>query len=222
MSNYFIKIWVVVSLILAFNSTFCQVTEKPLVNFNKIEVGPKINLTLQQGEIESALIPEVYVDLSELVFEVKNHALYIYLKGAKNKIKNELIINKGRIYRSEKYKYLSVDVTVNYKSLSKLIVKGNNNIVCNGEINGNNALIAVHNNSKVEIEKVVSNFLNIKLCNCSSLKINQGEINNQNCNFTGNNTLVINSKSNAKTTSFLYPDFYNSFITTPCVYTLKP
>ena len=106
----------------------------PLKEFNKIKIGPKINLVLQEGGQEDIIIEYKNVEPHEIIYEVQGKTLKIFLEGAKflepqTKYRD---YNGNRRWTESIYRNAEITAFVTYKTLKTLEVRGEEDVTLSG------------------------------------------------------------------------------------------
>ncbi|MDH3652377.1 MAG: DUF2807 domain-containing protein, partial [Saprospiraceae bacterium] len=94
--------------------------------FDKIMVSHRINLHLMEGDHEDLRFEFENIDADKIRYDVSNKRLSIYLEGARLTEPRERIEN----YRKSIYSGGQVHAYVTYRSLRKLVVRGEETVVC--------------------------------------------------------------------------------------------
>jgi len=113
-----------------------QEFEKKLEPFRKITASPKINLILQKGDQESVRITYAHVAPEKINVRVSGNRLLIYLEDARivekqRRTEDDLYDNTEGIYKDA-----VVNAYVTYKELSKVAIRGEQELMCESEIDG--------------------------------------------------------------------------------------
>src|SRR4029079_4025657 len=107
---------------------------KMVDHFTKVIVSPYIQATFVEGDEESVTIENIKVDENKLHLEVNNQTLRIYLEGAKDFPKYEKDHSNGYDESHPLYQNTSVAVTVTYKKLTDLSLRGEETQLCKSPI----------------------------------------------------------------------------------------
>src|SRR5690349_10089661 len=122
--------------------------------FNKVIVSPYIQVTLVQGDQESVTVNELHVDSSKLNIEVNDKTLRIYLDGAKDLPKNEKDYSNGYKETHPLYRNTSVVVTITYRKLEALSLRGEEDQLCKSPINGDKFTLKIYGESNVTFNEM--------------------------------------------------------------------
>lgn len=178
--------------------------------FNKIIVSPYIQVTLVQGDEESVTVNEIHVDKNKLHIEVSDKALRVYLEGAKDfPAKNEKDYSNGYKETHPLYKNTSVVVTITYKNLEALSLRGKEDQLCKSPINGDKFILKIYGESNVTFNEMNLRQLNATLYGESLLEIKAGSVKDQKYTCYGEskvNSLAIDG-STSRVTSYGRADF---------------
>jgi len=177
--------------------------------FNRIIVSPYIQVTLVQGDEESVTVNEMHVDSNKLHIEVNDKTLRIYLEGAKDLPKNEKDYSNGYKETHPLYRNTSVVATITYKKLEALSLRGEEDQLCKGPINGDKFILKIYGESNVTFDEMNLQQLSATLYGEGTLAIKAGSIDYQKYTSYGEskvNTLAINS-STGRVTAYGRADF---------------
>lgn len=177
--------------------------------FNKVIVSPYIQVTLVQGDEESVTVNELHVDSSKLNIEVNDKTLRIYLDGAKDLPKNEKDYSNGYKETHPLYRNTSVVVTITYKKLEALSLRGEENQLCKSPINGDKFMLKIYGESNVTFNEMNLDQLAATLYGEGTLEIKAGSIKYQKYTSYGEskvNTLAVSSNM-GRVTAFGRADF---------------
>jgi hypothetical protein len=178
-------------------------------HFSKIIVSPYIQVTLVQGDEESVAINEMYVDTAKLHIEVNDNTLRIYLEGAKDFPGNEKDYSNGYKETHPLYSNTSVVATITYKTLEVLSLRGEEDQLCKGPINGDKFTLKVYGESNITFNEMNLQQLSATLYGESTLEIKAGSIKDQKYTCYGEgkiNSLAIEG-STSHVTAFGTADF---------------
>ena len=95
-----------------------------VTEFEKIIVSPYIQVVFVEGDKESVEIEQCSVDKSKLHIDVSNKTLWIYLEGAKDFPKGEVINTDGDTEKYPVYRGTVVKAIITYKVLNDLSIRG--------------------------------------------------------------------------------------------------
>ena len=90
-----LKFYLTILVVFGFKTTFAQTTTA-VNHFNKVIVSPHVQVTFIEGNEESVTIEKSTVSNDKINIEVNGKTLRIYLDGAKEITKNEVIYEDGQ------------------------------------------------------------------------------------------------------------------------------
>ena len=148
-----LKCYITILIIFGFKTTFAQTTTA-VNHFNKVIVSPHVQVTFIEGNEESVTIEKSTVDNEKINIEVNGKTLRIYLDGAKEVTKNEIIYEDGHKVKRPIYKGTVVSAIVTYKTLDDLSVRGEETQVCKSLLKGNKFRLKIYGESQVFLNEV--------------------------------------------------------------------
>ncbi len=163
------------SLVLLVNSVVYGQTG--LGHFHKVVVSPYIQATFVQGDQESVTITSSIVDNSKLHIEVEHGELRLYLDGAKDYPHNQR--NDGYEGSHHMYPNHAIFVTVTYKKLDLLSLRGDETFLCESPMSSDHFTLRIYGESRVIFTEVHFNKLYTKVFGESRLDIKSGAVNKQ-------------------------------------------
>ena len=124
-------------------------------HFHKVTVSPYIQATFIEGSDESVTINNALVDAKKLHVEVHGETLRIYLDGAKDFPKNL----RGQDSRGDQQDYPlypdhALSVTISYRDLDAISLRGAETYLCKSPISTNSFTIRLYGEAKVTLTKV--------------------------------------------------------------------
>ena len=164
------------SLILGLSPVLAQEKTVEVASFDKVVISPHIEATLVEDGREKVIVEDSYVPLEKLNIKVEGNTLRIYLEGAKSYTKSEKVKYDGYKGRRELYQGTQVVVTINYKHLKELSIRGEENILLESGLDQSDFEMYVYGESEVTINEVDLENLNVTMYGESRLKINDGQI----------------------------------------------
>lgn len=149
-------------------------------HFKKVIVSPYIQATFVQGETESVKINDIIVDSSKLHVEMEDGALRLYLDGAKE-LPNDKhgYDNNGGKHSYPLYPNHAVTVTITYKTLEALSLRGEENHVCQSPITTDEFTLRVYGEAKVTFNEVHLGEMHATMYGESTLDIKAGTVTEQ-------------------------------------------
>jgi Putative auto-transporter adhesin, head GIN domain len=148
-------------------------------HFHKVTVSPYIQATFVQGDQESVTINSSIVDNSKLHIEVEHGELRLYLDGAKDIPHNQHGDDYDGKHGYSLYPKHAVLVTVTYKKLDRLSLRGEETFLCESPISQDHFTLRVYGESRVIFTEVHFNKLYTKIFGESRLDIKSGAVNKQ-------------------------------------------
>lgn len=180
-----------------------------LSEFEKVVVSPYIQVTFVEGEEESVEIEYCTVDKSKLHIDVSNKILSIYLEGAKDFPKGEVMNSDGNNEKYPLYKGTVVKAIITYKVLNDLSIRGEDSHIIQSPIAAEKFSLKVYGESKIVFNQVDFGELQSKLYGESNVEIKAGAIVKQRYTSYGEsiiNTLAVKGSS-AYITAYGESDF---------------
>jgi hypothetical protein len=168
-----------------------------VTHFDKVVVSPYIQATFVDGGEESVTIDQIKVDQSKLHIEVSNNTLHIYLEDARHIPKNEKDYSKGYEETRSIYDKTTVVVTISYKKLNQLSIRGEEEHVCKSPIAGDKFTLRLYGESKISFDDLNLRQLNTTMYGESVLEFKSGSIKEQHYTCYGEgkiNALAINGR----------------------------
>lgn len=147
-----------------------------LSEFEKVVVSPYIQVTFVEGVTESVLIEQCSVERNKLHIDVSNRTLSIYLEGAKDFPKGEVMNIDGNDERYPLYKGTVVKAVITYKVLNDLSIRGEESHIIESPIAAEKFNLKVYGESKVVFNQVDFGELQSKLYGESDIEIKAGAI----------------------------------------------
>jgi Putative auto-transporter adhesin, head GIN domain len=148
-------------------------------HFHAVIVSPFIQATFVQGDQESVTINSSIVDNSKLQIEVEHGTLRLYLDGAKDIPHNSENYGPDGKHNYSLYPKHAVLVTVTYKKLDRLSLRGDETFLCESPMSQDHLTLRVYGESRVIFTEVHLNKLYTKIFGESLLEIKSGAVNKQ-------------------------------------------
>jgi hypothetical protein len=175
-------------------------------SFHKVIVSPFIEATFIQGDQERVVINSSFVDPGKLHIETKKGTLRVYLEGAKE-IPRESRDNRNSGH--DLYPAHAVTITVYYKKLDALSLRGEERFTCPGPLSAEHFTLTLYGESAVTFAEVHINDLHTILYGEGSVEIQSGSVNRQSYTSYGEgkvNATAVSSEE-AKLTAYGEADF---------------
>lgn len=177
----------------------------PVEHFHKVIVSPYIQASFVQGDAESVTINSCIVDTGKLHLEQHGGVLRVYLDGARD------IPHGTRQYvydenggRHELYPRHAVLVTITYRRLDELSLRGEERYLCESPLYANRFHLRLYGDATMLFTEVHISKLFSKVYGESNVEIRSGDIGKQYYTCFGDskiNSTAIRSRA-AKVTSF--------------------
>jgi hypothetical protein len=164
---------------LVFLSSAAYAQSGAVGHFHKVMVSPYIQATFVQGDAESVTINSSIVDTSKFHVEVAHGTLRLYLEGAKDIPHNDRHYNDGTGQSHSLYPDHAVIVTVVYKKMDALSLRGEEKYLCESPLAVNRFRLWVYGESTVIFTQVHISKMHTTIYGESSLDIRSGDINKQ-------------------------------------------
>jgi hypothetical protein len=159
-------------------STYAQ--SGPVDHFHKVIVSPYIQVTFVQGDEESIAINNILVDSSKLHVEVHGGTLRLYLDGAKDIPRHQQAYDSyGDRVNHDLYPNHAVNVTVVYKKLDALSLRGKETYLCRSPLSADRFTLRVFGESTMIFTEVHISKMHTRIYGESSLDIKAGAVNKQ-------------------------------------------
>lgn len=177
-----------VLLILICTHTFGQTGNKiaigaanSVAHFDKVIVSPHIEATFIKGDKEDVTVQSCTVSTDKINIESNGKTLRVYLDGAKEITKNEKVNDdNGRNVKKSIYKGTVLKVTITYKNLEALSVRGEENIKLTSKLDQENFDLDIYGESRVSFDgEVQLNRLRTTIYGESTLDFKSGNITDQ-------------------------------------------
>lgn len=197
------------SVLLTLTTIIAQEKEVEVNSFHKVIISPHIEVTFVEGDHEMVTIEDSDVPLEKLNIIVDGNTLRIYLDGAKEYTKSKKVKYDNYKGKQQLYQGTQVSLTVLYKNLKKLSVRGEENIRLESPIDQNDLDLTIYGETDVVIKSAVVDNLKVAMYGQSHLKIESGEVEYQRYKAYGEsevNTLGLANKS-AKITAYGESEF---------------
>ncbi|MEM9327330.1 MAG: DUF2807 domain-containing protein [Bacteroidota bacterium] len=161
-----------------------EIEEISLQPFNKIVLGPHIDLELVQGPKEKASLAYRRIDREDIHLDVDGNTLRIYLDGARISSKDNQYSNNPK---KSKYAYSNVKATVTYNALKKLKVRGDDEVVCMSDLSGDRFKLRLFGENEVRLASVTTDKFVASLFGENDLEIDKGSVDKGKYKFFGDN-----------------------------------
>lgn len=164
---------------LVFLTSAADAQTGPVNHFHKVMVSPYIQATFVQGDAESVTINSSIVDTGKFHVEVEHGTLRLYLEGAKEFPHDDGHYRDDGGQRRPLYPDHAVVVTVTYRKIDALSLRGEEKYLCASPLSVNRFRLWVYGESTVIFTEVHIAKMHSTIYGESSLDIRSGEINKQ-------------------------------------------
>ncbi len=166
-----------------------QALSQPLSTFSKIQVGPLINVVLQQGESEHIRLEYDGIAEDKLNYMVKGKTLHIYLDDARYTVKQETVINAGLSQKVPIYRGVTITAYVTYKALDEIQFRGEEHLSCSDSLQSDKFKLKVFGESEVTLAHLQSRRLKVHAYGENSISIKTGDASLQKFRLFGENRI---------------------------------
>ncbi|MGI9547995.1 MAG: head GIN domain-containing protein [Flavobacteriaceae bacterium] len=197
------------ALLLGIFTISAQEKEIDVASFNSVIISPHIEVTFVEGDREMVTIENSDVPFEKININVEGNTLKVYLDGAKSYTKSKKVKHDNYKEYQQLYRGTQLSLTVTYKNLNKLSVRGEENIRLESPIDQKNFDMTIYGESDVLIKSAVVENLKVVMYGQSYLKIESGEAEYQRYKAYGEsevNALGLANKS-AKITAYGESEF---------------
>jgi hypothetical protein len=177
--------------------------------FNSAEISPHIQVTFIEGNKESVTIEDSKVSEDKINIKVKRNTLQVYLDDAKGVTKTETVIRDGVKMSIPIYKGNMLTITITYKNLNKLLIKGEESTLCKSPIEAERFDLKIYGESQVVFNEVKFNDFDLDTYGESTVEFKKGTIVNQKITAYGEgeiNLFAVDNK-NTKITAYGEAEF---------------
>jgi hypothetical protein len=171
--------------------------------FDKISVSPKINLVLEKGDKESVRITYSNISPGKINVEVVGNKLKIYLDQARLVDKRE---HSSENHNSRVSMYHDVTVTayVTYRYLKELEMRGEEELICQSEIDTDKFKLKVYGKAEVNLASLKAHKFKASLYGVNNIKIKSGESAHQVYRLFGENKIDTRGLESATASARIY------------------
>jgi len=198
-SIFTLKKLVFLTLISVFCSSICTAQYKTITldPFQKVVISPYIEVVFEQAAEEAVLINQSKVPKEKINIESSGDQLHIYLDDAKVVGKQEGVIINGNKRKEDVYKGTQVNITILYKYLKSVEIRGEEHIHFKDPLNAKDFDLDLYGSPKVIFKSLTAEKLKVALYGESYLEVNDGTVEFQRYRSYGDskvNTLTLVSK----------------------------
>ncbi len=170
---------VIIMVLCTVQMSWAQSDAFSVKSFDKIIVSPHIEVTLKEGTEESVVINDAEVSMDKINAEVSGKTLRVYLDGAKVITKSEKVDYENYKGRRSIYNGTMATVTITYKKLKHLSVRGEERIHVASAMNQKKMKLTIYGESKVYFDDLTAEELTVAIYGESYLEIADGSVNHQ-------------------------------------------
>jgi len=193
-----LKFYMILGLIGIIQLGFSQ-TKITVDPFDAVEISPHIEVTFVEGNEESVTIAERKVSEDKINMKVKRNTLQVYLDDAKDVTKTERVNRDGVDMTVPIYKGKILTITVTYKNLNYLVIKGEESILCKSPINVERFDLKIYGESQVVFNEVTFTDFDLDIYGESTFEVKKGTIYNQKITAYGEGEINLFSIENKTT-----------------------
>ncbi|MDH7448138.1 GIN domain-containing protein [Aquimarina sp. 2201CG14-23] len=154
-------------------------TKKVVDPFEKVIISPHIQTTFIEGTEESVIIEESTEPEDKINIEVNNNILRVYLDDAKETTKHKTITINGVKRQVPIYKGKVLTVTITYKNLRALSIRGEQSTLCKSKMKADAFKLKIYGESSVVFNHVQFQNFDVSVYGESTLNIKNGIIDYQ-------------------------------------------
>lgn len=148
----------------------------PVSAFDKVIISPHIEVKLIQGAEEAVSIEKTSVNKDKINIEVKGNTLRIYLDDAKEVTKNEPVYQDGNKRKIPIYKGTQLSVTITFKDMEELSVRGEESVVVEGLKNRKKFRLKVYGEPTLIFNELYLDMLKATIYGTGNVKIASGTV----------------------------------------------
>ncbi len=192
----------IVTLLLGIQTTHSQIKEYGVSSFEKVIINPHIQVEFVEGGDSKVIINSCEVDPEKLVVETINEVLHVYLKDARVYTKTEKVDNQH--HRKSIYKGTIAKITINYKGLKKISLRGEEEIVFKSPIELGTFRASIYGEPKITFNEITVENFKATVYGDAQIQILSGDISNQKyvCYGSGNIDVLGVENRNAKVVNY--------------------
>ena len=150
-----------------------------VAHFDKAIISPHVQATFIRGEKESVTIESCSVSKDKVNIESNGKTLRVYLDGAKEVTKNEKVDENGHNVKKSIYQGTVLVVTVTYKTLEGLSVRGEETMLLKSKIDQESFNLTLYGESKIYFNEVQLKEMYTTIYGESYLELKSGNITDQ-------------------------------------------
>jgi len=147
--------------------------------FDKVIISPHVKVTFVKGDTESVTIENCEVETDKVNIVSKGKTLRVYLDGAKEITKNEKDSEYGSNVKQPLYTGTVLTVTINYKTIQDLSVRGEETILFKGKLEQDRFGLTMYGTCKIYMNEVRLKSMHTTVYGESYLEMKSGDITEQ-------------------------------------------
>ncbi len=159
-----------------------------LGSFDKVIVSPYVKANLVQGTSEAITVDHV-VSMEKLNFEIKGNTLWVYLEDAKFVPKDEKVDQGGNKVYKAIYNKTMAEVTITYKKLNTLSVRGEEVIRLLNKLDQKDFTLRMYGDAKVFMPEIQLEKLKVTMYGNSFMQAANGQVDYQKLTTYGNSNV---------------------------------
>jgi hypothetical protein len=144
--------------------------------FQEVIISPYIEVVFKQADQESVVVDRSKLDREKINVEVNRKKLHIYLDDAKVVGKDEKVKINGKKRRQDIYKGTQVSITVYYKQLKKVAIRGEEQIDFKDALTPKYFNLDSYGSPKLYFKSITSEEFKVALYGESYLEIKGGDV----------------------------------------------
>lgn len=166
-------------------ASMAQTLELPLTSFEKIIINPYIDVTLVKGDKEGIEFTYDGISSDKLFAEVRGRTLHVFLEDAEISLR----LFKRDFDMPRRYQWARVKAKITYVSLKKIDLRGEEDLVCEGDLSSRNLKFIAYGENDIKLNSVNTGNFKVALYGENKFAINSGSTYNQIYNTYGENEI---------------------------------
>ncbi|AHM62862.1 putative lipoprotein [Flammeovirgaceae bacterium 311] len=175
-----------------------------LPRFEKLQVGPLVNVVLQEGETEHIRIEYEGVSPEKINYFVKGNKLSIYLDDAKFTVKSEEVVKDGHSQKLPVYRDVKITAYVTYTNLKSIQISGEETLSCDDALSSKKFRIRQFGETRVELASLETGRLKVQSFGENRLTIRNGVSNVQSYRLFGENRINTENMAGYKISTSMF------------------
>ena len=183
-------------LVVSFNTAAQQ--EFEVRSFKEIIISPYISATLVEGEEEKVIVNSHTEPLDKFNVEVNGKTLRVYLDGAKDIPKSKKEEKDGYTRKVPLYKGTVLNLTIYYKKLNLLSIRGEEQILCESPISQEKFKLKLYGDAEVTLNEIQLDEFKVVAYGESDLNVLKGSSQEQRITVYGDSVIDMVSVENGR------------------------